>query len=396
MSKVYFTGKKLFDGYKSMDNFAMLTENGKILAVGPQSEIPCPADARQQVLEGWITPGLLDCHVHLVCSDMAEGNDIDSWRDMSRMVCQGLHNANLLLSAGVVACRDLGSIHGCSLGIRDAINQGLVPGPKVLTTGLSISVTGGHGGTIALQCDSPDEMRKGVRTIIRDGADVVKLMASGGVNSPGPEPGPCELTEEEFRAGVEAAHAMGRKVAIHSHGNTAIRRGVWAGVDSVEHGVFMTDDIMDEMIRRGTYLVPTLSAPYYAVEEGLRVDPGNPDHLRSKSVVQRHRDMLKRCSEKGVKIAFGTDAGNTYDPYDKAYFELVLMVDAGLTPLQAFTSATVGAADLMGLSDCLGSLEPGKNASFLCWMEGDPLENIQCVNGEKKVYLDGKQVTAFC
>lgn len=394
MGKVYYTGKKLFDGKTCIKNFAMLTENGKVLAVGPEAEVFCPADARREALAGVVTPGLLDCHVHLVCSDLAESGDISD-RELSRLVCVGLHNANLLLSAGVVACRDLGSVRGCSLGIRDAINQGLVPGPKVLTTGLSISITAGHGGSIALQCDSPDEMRKGVRTIIRDGADVVKLMASGGVNSPGPEPGPCELTEAEFEAGVEAAHAMGRKVAIHAHGNTAIRRGVWAGVDSVEHGVFMTEDIMDEMVRRGTYVVPTLSAPYYAVEEGLRVDPGNPDHLRSKSVIERHRNMLKRCSEKGVPIAFGTDAGNTYDPYDKAYFELVLMVEAGLTPLQAFTAATVGSADLMGLSGSLGTLETGKDASFICWLDGDPLEDIQSVTGGKQVYLNGKPVTAF-
>lgn len=395
MSRVYYTGKKLFDGRRCIEDFAILAEGGKILAVGPRSETACPEDARRQQLEGVVTPGLLDCHVHLAGADMAEGVQV-SCREMSRLVCEGLRNANLLLSAGVVACRDLGSVGGCALGIRDAIDQGVVPGPKVLATGLSISVTAGHGGGIAMQCDGPDEVRKGVRTIIRDGADVVKLMASGGVNSPGPEPGPCELTEAEFAAGVEAAHAMGRKVAIHAHGNTAIRRGVWAGVDSVEHGVFMTEDIMDEMARRGTYLVPTLSAPYYAVEEGLRADPGNPDHLRSKSVVQRHRDMLRRCSEKGVPIAFGTDAGNTYDPYDRAYFELVLMVEAGLTPLQAFTAATIGSADLMGLSGSLGTLEAGKNASFVCWLAGDPLEDIRCVTGEKKVYLDGRQVTAFC
>lgn len=395
MSKVYYTGEKLFDGRRCVKDFALLVENGKILAAGPRGEVACPADALEQRLEGVVTPGLLDCHVHLVSSDMAGEGQL-SHREMARLVCEGLRNANLLLSAGVVACRDLGSVNGCSLGIRDAIDQGLVPGPKVLATGLSISITAGHGGSIALQCDSPDEMRKGVRTLIRDGADVIKLMASGGVNSPGPEPGPCELTEAEFAAGVEAAHAMGRKVAIHAHGNTAIRRGVWAGVDSVEHGVFMSEDIMDEMVRRGTYIVPTLSAPYYAVEEGLRVDPGNPDHLRSKSVVQRHRDMLKRCSEKGVPIAFGTDAGNTYDPYDKAYFELVLMVEAGLTPLQAFTAATVGSADLMGLSGSLGTLEAGKNASFLCWLAGDPLEDIRCVTGEKKVYLNGRQAAPFC
>ncbi len=390
MSKVYYTGKKLFTGKDFIQDFALLEENGRLLAAGPASEVQCPADARRQELQGVVTPGLLDCHVHIIASDMEDQDT--SPRASAKLICQGIRNAQELLSAGVVACRDLGSIEGYSLGIRDAINEGVVRGPKILTTGLSVCVTGGHGGRIALECDGADEVTKGVRRVIKAGADVVKIMASGGVNSPGPEPGPCELTEAEFAAGVEAAHAMGRRVAIHAHGETAIHRGVLAGVDSVEHGVFMTEPTMDEMVKRGTYLVPTLSAPYYAVEEGLRQDPTNPDHLRSKSVIERHRNMLKRCSEKGVHIAFGTDAGNTYDPYDKAYFELVLMVMAGLTPLEAFTSATVGSADLMGLSQSLGTLEAGKNASFICWQGGDPFEDIESVTGHREVYLDGEKV----
>lgn len=389
MSKTYYTGQWLFTGREIISDYAMVAEGGKLLAVGREDGVECPPNAERVALDGWVTPGLLDCHVHLIGSDM-DGMDV-SPRATARLICEGLHNAGLLLLAGVVACRDLGSVEGYSLGIRDAINVGLVPGPKVLTTGLAVCVTGGHGGRIALECDGPDEITKGVRRIIKNGADVVKIMASGGVNSPGPEPGPCELTEAEFTAGVEAAHAMGRRVAIHAHGATAILRGVQAGVDSVEHGVFMTEDTMDEMARRGTYLVPTLSAPYYAVEEGLRLDPRNPDHLRSKSVIQRHRDVLKKCAEKGVPIAFGTDAGNTFDPYEKANFELVLMVRAGLAPREAFTAATLGAADLMGLSNDLGSLEPGKNATFLCWCDGNPLDNIDCVTGKKHLWLDGNK-----
>ena len=138
MSKVYYTGRRLFDGRRCVEDFAMLTEEGRILAVGPQAETACPADARRCLLEGVVTPGLLDCHVHLVSSDLAEEEPI-SHREMARLVCQGLRNANLLLSAGVVACRDLGSVRGCSLGIRDAIDQGIVQGPKVLAAGLSIS-----------------------------------------------------------------------------------------------------------------------------------------------------------------------------------------------------------------------------------------------------------------
>ena len=365
MSQTLYTGQWLFTGREMIRDFALLTENGKITYCGPASGLTPPPGADRIALTGYVTPGLLDCHVHLIGSDISRGRRSNA-KD-ARVVCQGARNAALLLEAGVVGCRDLGSVRGYALGLRDAINAGEIPGPLVQATGLALCATGGHGGSIGLECDSPDEMRKGARQLIKDGADIVKIMVSGGVNSPGPEPGPSELTEEELRAGVDAAHAMGRKVAIHAHGNTAIRRGVLAGVDSVEHGVFMTEDIMDMMLERGTYLVPTLSAPYYAVAEGLRVDPGNPDHLRSQSVIARHRDVLRRCAEKGVNIAFGTDAGNTYDPHEKAAFELVLMVEAGLTPLQAFTSATVGSATLMGITDRLGVLEEGREATFLCY-----------------------------
>lgn len=389
MSKTVFTGKWMFTGEEILEDFALLVEDGMLAEVGPAAGLAVPPEARLVELEGFVTPGLIDCHVHLIGSDQRKG--LRTSRGDASMICRGVHHAALLLEAGVVACRDLGSVQGYVLGIRDAIEEGLVPGPLVQATGLAACATGGHGGDIGLECDGADEMRKGVRQLIKDGADVVKIMASGGVNSPGPEPGPCELTEEEMHAGVQAAHAMGRKVAIHAHGNSAIRLGVLAGVDSVEHGVFMTPEVMDLMAERGTYLVPTLSAPYYAVEEGLRQDPGNPDHLRSKAVIQQHREMLLHCAEKGVNIAFGTDAGNQYDPFEKANYELVLMVRAGLSPLQALTAATKSAAALMGISQRLGSLQKGREATFLCFLE-NPLQDIETVTREKNLYLKGKQL----
>jgi len=388
-NKRYFTGRWIFTGRGIAENFAAVAENGVITAFGPAGEVPCPPGAERTELRGWVTPGLLDAHVHLICSDL---HGEMTPRRAALTVCSGVSNAGKLLSAGVVACRDLGSVCGYALGVRDAVEERLVRGPKILAAGLSVCATGGHGGFISMECDGAEAVRRGVRTVIRDGADVVKLMVSGGVNSPGPEPGPCELTEAELAAAVEAAHDRGRKVAVHAHGATAIRRSVLAGVDSVEHGVFMTEDTMDEMAARGTFLVPTLSAPYYAVEEGLRLEPGNPDHLRSKSVIQRHRRVLKRCAEKGVKIAFGTDAGNTYDPYDRAFYELVLMTEAGLSPREAFCAATVGSAELMGLSDSLGEIAAGKRASFISWLDGNPLEDIQSVTGKKEIYLDGEKI----
>lgn len=392
MGKKAYKGKWIFTGNKEMpiiENFVMMTEKGHILWVKPKNEAEKDKDAVYVELgDVYVVPGFIDAHMHLFCEEMEDA--FCPGRSTAYHVCNGVRNAVDLLRAGIVACRDLGAFRGYTLGIRDSIDKGEIPGPKIIACGHAICATGGHGYNLSYECDGADEVRKNVRRVIKEGADVVKLMVSGGVNSPGPEPGPCELTKEEIRVGVETAHAWGRKVAVHTHGNTAIRNCVEAGVDSIEHGVYMTEDIMDMMIEKGTYLVPTLCAPYYAVNEGLKQDPDNPDHAKSKEVLQMHRDMLKKCADKGVKIAFGTDAGCPYDPYDKAPYEMVLMTKAGLTPQQALKAATEGSADLLGIADEYGSLETGKRADFLCLRE-NPLENIESVAQKKDVYINGEK-----
>ena len=225
--------------------------------------------------------------------------------------------------------------------------------------------------------------------MIKEGAQVVKVMMSGGVNSPGEEPGPPEVSQEEIDLAVLEAHARGRKVAVHAHGNTAIRRSVLAHVDSVEHGVFNSEDIMEMMAMQGTFLVPTLSAPYYAVSEGLRLDPNNPDHKRSKEVVARHNQATLRAFKTGVKLAMGTDAGCPFNPFNRAYFELILLVRAGFSPLNALRIGTRNGAQLMGL-ERLGTLEKGREASFLC-LEKSPAEDIEALECDKQVWIQGQR-----
>ena len=393
--KTLYLGKWLYTANEAGDvveQFAMLTENGKILWIKPQEEAAGEeADERVDLKDAYVVPGFIDSHVHFLGSSSHGGGDYTNKnREIANVVCEGAAHARQLLKAGVVACRDLGSYEGYVLGIRDAINRGLIEGPRVLACGYAICARGGHGYEICYEVDGEDEMRGAVRQVVKDGADVVKLMVSGGVNSPGPEPGPCELTYEEIKTGIETAHNWGRKVGVHTHGNTAIRRCVEAGVDSIEHGVFMTEDIMDKMVEKGTFLVPTLCAPYYAVHEGIKQEPDNPDHKKSREVLQRHRDMLKRCWEKGVKIAMGSDAGCPFNPYEAAAHEMVLMVMAGLTPKAALDAATRGGAELLELKD-LGSLEAGKAASFVC-PKGNPLEKIDYVDELTALYMDGKKV----
>lgn len=393
--KTAYLGKWLYtadEQSRCIENFAMLVEDATILWVKPQAEADLSeADQVVDLADAYVVPGFIDCHVHFLGSSSHGGGDYaNENRAMANVVCEGVAHAQQLLKAGVVACRDLGSYKGYVLGIRDAINRGLFQGPRILSCGYAICARGGHGFEISYEVDGEDQMRGAVRQVVKDGADVVKLMVSGGVNSPGPEPGPCELTYEEIKTGIETAHNWGRKVGVHTHGNTAIRRCVEAGVDSIEHGVFMSEDIMDMMVERGTFLVPTLCAPYYAVNEGIKREPNNPDHKKSRDVLQRHRDVLKRCSEKGVKIAMGTDAGCPFNPYEAAAHEMVLMVMAGLSPKQALDAATRGGAELLSLAD-LGSLEAGKTASFVC-LKGNPLEKIDYVDHVEALYMDGKKV----
>lgn len=390
--KKLFLGKWLYTADEKgsiVEDFAMLTEEGRIVWILPQKEadLSC-AHICVDLKKKFVAPGFIDCHVHFMGSKSCrQVGGINDDREDAFLVCQGAFNVRQLMKAGIAACRDLGSYKGCSLGLRDGVEKGFIQGPRIQAAGRAICARGGHGFEISYEVDGEEQMQGAVRQVIKEGADIIKLMVSGGVNSRGPEPGPCELTEGEIRRGIETAHAWGRKAAVHAHGNTAIRRCVEAGVDSVEHGVFMTEDIMEQMAVQGTYFVPTLCAPYYAVHEGIKREPDNPDHKKSKEILRHHREVVRQCAEKGVTIAMGTDAGCPFNPYEKAAHEMVLLVEAGLTPRQAMDAATRNGAALLGLSD-LGSLEAGKRATFVC-LKANPFTDIGTVDDVEAFYMNG-------
>jgi len=237
-------------------------------------------------------------------------------------------------------------------------------------------MTGGHGWFIGRQADGPDEVRKAVREQLRAGADCIKFTATGGVMTPGVDPRSASLTEEELRAGVEEAHKAFRRAAAHAQGTAGIRNAVRAGIDSIEHGIFMDDEVLEEMRVRGTFLVPTLAAPENIIKYGEAA--GIPRYAveKSESVREVHRESFRAAMRAGVRIAMGTDAGTPFNRHGENAEEIALMVACGMTPLDAITAATGAAAELLDLAHETGTIEQGKQADLLI-VEGDPLEDIR-------------------
>jgi imidazolonepropionase-like amidohydrolase len=236
-------------------------------------------------------------------------------------------------------------------------------------------MTGGHGHWVGREADGPDDVRKAVREQLRAGADCIKLIATGGVMTPGVDPRSPQFTEEEMRAGVEEAHKAFRVVGAHAQATEGIKNAVRAGVDSIEHGIYLDDEAVALMRERGTVLVPTLIAPVQISRHGIAA--GVPAFMVEKSdrVQSVHRESFTRALHAGVRIAMGTDAGTPFNRHGANAEELALMVAAGMTPAQALVAATRTAAELLGLAEQTGTLAPGKQADLLV-VEGDPLSEI--------------------
>lgn len=382
--------KELFNGEKRLFDQSIIIDGEHIIWTGLQRSKEIEAFSIHKTIDlsdSFVMPGLIDCHVHLASHDLMPKNTIE-WAEKT---LESLENLKKLAIAGVIACRDLGSIDGISIGITNAQKRGILKDtPMVLSAGRALTATGGHGYTIGLECDGVDEFIKGTRRVIKDGADIVKVMMSGGVNSPGEEPGPPEVNQEEIDAVVREAHSRGKKVAVHAHGNTAIKRSVLAGVDSIEHGVFNSKDVMEHMLEHKTWLVPTLSAPYYATLEGLRQEPDNPDHRKSKDIIQKHNEVTLLAFSMGIPLAMGTDAGCPFNPHEKAFYELVLLRNIGIEILDVLKMATKNSALLLGQNQ-LGEILAGKEASFIA-LDCSPFDRFEVIEEAKQVWIKGTKI----
>ena len=384
---------------KILDNQAILIEGDKVVSVGPAPGNQATSGAITINLpNATVLPGLIDAHTHLTGDPKNIGYQ-SLGISVPRDALTGAKNARLTLQAGFTTVRNVGATGYSDVAVRDAINAGDIPGPRMLVSGPALSITGGHCDNNLLPyeyhatsdgaADGIEAVQHKVREIIKYGADLIKICATGGVLSKGDDPQASQYTLEEMKAIVADAHRLGRKVAAHAHGAQGIRWASEAGVDSVEHASYIDDAAIAELKKNGTYLVPTLYLGDWFMEnaEKNRV----PDFLlvKAKAVIPAARKNVAHAFASGVKVAFGTDAA-VY-PHGLNAHEFGVMVKLGLTPLQAIQAATVNAADLLGWSDKVGTIEAGKWADIIA-VDGDPLKDVTTLEHVKLVMKGGEVV----
>jgi imidazolonepropionase-like amidohydrolase len=387
----YIANATLFDGHSVRKKAGVLVSDGTIAWVGPHSRAPREARAADAVDASGrtLTPGLVDCHVHLCFDGLADFAAEAAELNEARATLKAVRNLRRHLERGVTTVRDLGGPSTYMCDVAWAVDDGIVEGPRVVPSGQAITITGGHGRELfAMEADGPDAVRSAVRRQFRAGARSIKVIATGGVLTPGIAVDFTAFTPEELDAAVDEAHTWNRPVAAHAHGRTGITNAVRAGVDSIEHGSQITPETARLMKEKGTFHVPTITALRQIIE--------HPDEVpayalaKAQQMAEFARESFRRTSRGGVRIACGTDAGTPFNPHGSAPLEVVRMVEWGLAPLAALQAATSNAATLLR-DDSIGSVEPAKAADLVLF-DGNPLDDVEVVLKPALVLRAGRPV----
>jgi imidazolonepropionase-like amidohydrolase len=386
------------NGGPPISNGAVLVEDNRIVAVDRAGRIGQPDGATLiDARGGTIMPGLIDTHVHVMFEE------IDILRMLNTPFSLRFYNAakhlRTTLEAGITSVRDAG---GADLGVKTAVEQGLISGPRMQISTAVLSITGGHGDSWTVSgadpqlfpaypgmpsgiCDGPEGVRKKVREVLRAGADVVKVCSTGGVLSPVDHPHYTQFSPEELAIMVQEAGYRGAYVMAHAQGTEGIKNAIRAGIRSIEHGMFLDDEAIDLMLKHGTFLVPTLVAPIGVIEQAEQKGTMPEYGLRkARETLEAHQESISRAIAAGVRTAMGTDAAVV--PHGSNLRELGLMVRSGMTPMQAIVSSTKIAAECMRWDDRLGTLARGKLADIVI-VDGDPLADIRILERRERIAL---------
>jgi imidazolonepropionase-like amidohydrolase len=374
MTELY-TGGLLFRGQGDIiEGQAVLVEGGKVAKVAPAGEFDGFSGATIDTSGGTLMPGLFDCHVHLCLG--AEGDPGTAADKLlpGQITMKALQRAQLTLAGGVTAIRDCGGKDYLEVAVRDAVNSGQQMGPTIRASGKVICMTGGHGSRNGRIADGIDEVVRAVREQIHAGSDLIKIMATGGVMTPGVNPEDAHYTAEEIAAGISEGRRFNKRSASHAQGRDGILNAVRGGISSIEHGIFMDDTCVREMLAQGTYLVPTVAALRNILENKGN---GIPDYVIEKAerISENHRRSIQMYYAAGGNIAMGTDAGTPFNKHGANAMELEFMADLGVKPIDALRFGTFAGADLMGLDD-QGQVAVGMAADFLI-VDGNPGADIK-------------------
>ena len=380
------TNIRIVDGLgSSRDKGALLIHEDRITAVGTVRDVRIPRNARRINGRGLtVLPGLIDCHVHLCLGGEADVVGTVEKEFAQVTLLKAAEMARRTIDAGFTTVRDLGFRDHSVFSLKLAIDSGLLKGPHILAAGLAICMPGGHARFIGRETAGAESVRTAVRDQVLAGAQVIKVIASGGVLTPGTSPDEAQMTIDELRTAVDEARHHGCPVAAHAHGASGMKNAVQAGVHSIEHATLMDDDARAMMKARGVYMVPTLSA--LATTAACGTGCGIPASVveKAKSMVRRHEQSFKKAHTNGLAIALGTDAGTPFNYHGDNAQELERMVRLGMTPMEALIAATSSAARLLRIDRERGTIEVGKVADLLI-VEGNPARRIDLLMRKTRI-----------
>lgn len=346
------------------------------------------ADQIVDVQGKYLVPGLINAHTHIVMA--ADGRE-RAGQDVTLDTLVALQNLQDAIASGVTTIRDAGSTDNIDLKLATKIRQQRLQLPDIIGSGAALTMTGGHGSKIGMEVDGVDEVRKASRWNLKHGAQTIKLMATGGVSLDGEQPTDEQLSVEELTAAVLEAHHKGKPAMAHAQGTQGIKNAILAGVDSVEHAVYLDDETIQMLLDTNTAIVPTMAAPWQMLQHKDDIPAYMYD--KASALWEAHQQSIRDAAAAGVNVVMGTDAGTSYNDFKSGPgVEIRLLASVGMTPEQVLLASTVRGAELLGIAERVGELVPGKDADMLI-LDRDPLQDLAVLTDAPRVIKRGQAVT---